>query len=323
MGISLGERERNVSELIHETAICETSNVGKGTRIWAFVHVLPQAVIGENCNICDHVFIENDVVIGDRVTVKSGVQLWDGVRLANDVFVGPNATFTNDKNPRSKQKPPVFLVTNVEEGASIGANATILPGITIGRSALIGAGSVVTSNVPPYAIVVGNPARISGYVGQNKDLVSSQDHVIESQTKVDIAGRATLSGLTLATDMRGSLSAIEFASQCPFTPKRLFLVHNVPSKSVRGEHAHRECHQFLVAVAGTISISIDSGTERETVVLSSPSSGLYIPPMTWGSQFHFSSDAVLLVLASHEYDDADYIRDYETFRKLINSPRST
>lgn len=312
-----------MSKMIHESAICESIHIGNGTRIWAFAHVLPQAVIGEDCNICDHVFVENDVVIGDRVTVKSGVQLWDGVRLANDVFVGPNATFTNDKNPRSKQKPPSFLVTNVEEGASIGANATILPGITIGRSALIGAGSVVTSDVPPYAIVVGNPARISGYVGQNDDVVTTHSEVSVSQATIDIAGRATLSVLTLATDMRGSLAAIEFATQCPFTPQRLFLVHDVPSKSVRGEHAHLQCHQFLVAVAGSVSISIDSGTERETVVLSSPSSGLYIPPMTWGSQFHFSSDAVLLVLASHKYDDADYIRDYETFRKLVKSASST
>jgi len=312
-----------MSKMIHESAICESMHIGNGTRIWAFAHVLPQAVIGEDCNICDHVFIENDVVIGDRVTIKSGVQLWDGVRLANDVFIGPNATFTNDKNPRSKQKPPFFLVTNVEEGASIGANATILPGTTIGRSALIGAGSVVTSDVPPYAIVVGNPARISGYVGQSDDVVTNHNEVNDSKTTIDIAGRATMSGLTLATDMRGSLAAIEFATQCPFTPQRLFLVHNVPSKSVRGEHAHLQCHQFLVAVAGSISISIDSGTERETVVLSSPSSGLYIPPMTWGSQFHFSSDAVLLVLASHKYDDADYIRDYETFRKLVKSASST
>lgn len=312
-----------MNKLIHESAICESTHIGNRTRIWAFAHVLPQAVIGEDCNICDHVFIENDVVIGDRVTVKSGVQLWDGVRLANDVFVGPNATFTNDKNPRSKQTPPFFLVTNVEEGASIGANATILPGITIGRSALIGAGSVVTSDVPPYAIVVGNPARISGYVGQNEDVVATHEEINDPQATINIAGRATLSGLTLATDMRGSLAAIEFASQCPFIPKRLFLVHNVPSKSVRGEHAHLECHQFLVAVAGSISISIDSGTKRETVVLSSPSSGLHIPPMTWASQFHFSSDAVLLVLASDEYRDADYIRDYETFLKLIKSASST
>jgi len=312
-----------MNNLIHESAICESVRVGNRTRIWAFAHVLPQAVIGEDCNICDHVFIENDVVIGDRVTIKSGVQLWDGVRLANDVFVGPNATFTNDKNPRSKQKPPAFLVTRVEEGASIGANATILPGITIGRSALIGAGSVVTSNVPPYAIVVGNPARISGYVGQYEDVVATVDEVHISQTNTRIAGRSTLSALTHATDMRGSLAAIEFASQCPFTPKRLFVVHNVPSKSVRGEHAHLECHQFLIAVSGSVSVSIDTGTERETVVLSSPYSGLYIPPMTWGSQFHFSSDAVLLVLASHEYNDADYVRDYETFLKLTKNKRSS
>lgn len=145
----------------HPQALIEAgAKIGNNTRVWAFVHILHGAIIGEDCNICDHVFIENDVIVGDRVTIKSGVQLWDGIRINNDVFVGPNVTFTNDKFPRSKKYPKEYPVTTVKEGASIGANATILPEIIIGKKAMVGAGSVVTKNVPNNAIVVGNPARI-------------------------------------------------------------------------------------------------------------------------------------------------------------------
>ena len=144
--------------MIHSTAICESKQIGNGTKIWAFVHVLPGAVIGSDCNICDFVFIENQVTIGDRTTIKSGVQIWDGVTIGSDVFVGPNVTFSNDKYPRSKNKEFELLLTFVEDNASIGANATILPGISIGANAVIGAGSVVTKNVQPGTTVVGNPA---------------------------------------------------------------------------------------------------------------------------------------------------------------------
>src|SRR5216684_3125681 len=139
----------------HPNAIVETPNVGERTRVWAFAHILPRAVIGSDCNICDNVFIENDVQVGDRVTVKCGVQLWDGVRLDDDVFVGPNATFTNDPAPRSKRRPAAFAQTRVRHGASIGANATILPGVTIGPLAMVGAGAVVTHDVPGHAVVTG------------------------------------------------------------------------------------------------------------------------------------------------------------------------
>lgn len=147
----------------HPHALVESSKIGAHTRIWAFAHVLPGARIGSDCNICDHVFIENDVIIGDRVTIKCGVQIWDGVHLADDVMIGPNATFTNDLFPRSKQSFELKR-TIVERGASIGANATILCGITIGAGAMIGAGAVVTRDVPPKAVVVGNPGRIMRYL---------------------------------------------------------------------------------------------------------------------------------------------------------------
>src|SRR5450756_1076094 len=138
---------------MHTHSLVESKQVGKNSRIWAFTHILPGAHIGADCNICDHVFIENDVVIGDRVTIKCGVQIWDGISLGDDVFVGPNATFTNDLYPRSKQAFELRR-TVVERGATIGANATILCGITIGQRAMVGAGSVVLKDIPPYAVVV-------------------------------------------------------------------------------------------------------------------------------------------------------------------------
>ncbi len=146
--------------MIHKSAICESQKVGEGTRIWAFVHILPGARIGKDCNICDFVFIENEVVIGDRTTIKSGVQIWDGVTIGADVFVGPNVTFTNDKYPVSKNKDFKLLNTIIEDGVSIGANSTILPGVKVGSKAVIGAGSVVTKDVLPNTTVFGNPARL-------------------------------------------------------------------------------------------------------------------------------------------------------------------
>ncbi len=145
---------------IHPSADVQSKQIGDGTRIWQFVVVLPGAIIGRDGNICSHCFIENQVVVGDRVTVKCGVQLWDGVTLEDDVFVGPNVTFTNDPQPRSRNAAARLLPTLVKKGASIGANATILPGLTIGEGAMVGAGSVVTKDVPPRTLVVGNPARV-------------------------------------------------------------------------------------------------------------------------------------------------------------------
>lgn len=148
---------------VHPSSDVQSTDIGSGTKIWQFVVILCGAKIGRDCNVCAHTFIENDVVIGDRVTIKSGVQLWDGIRLGDDVFVGPNATFSNDLYPRSKIYPESFMTTIVNAGASIGANATILPGIVIGKNAIIGSGSVVTKNVPDNAIVTGNPATVIRY----------------------------------------------------------------------------------------------------------------------------------------------------------------
>lgn len=145
---------------IHKLSDVYSSKIGKNTRIWQYSVIMQGAIIGEDCNICAHTLIENDVLIGNRVTIKSGVYIWDGITIEDDVFIGPCVTFTNDKLPRSKKYPEKFSVTVIKKGASIGANATILPGIIIGEGAMVGAGSVVTKDVPANATVIGNPARI-------------------------------------------------------------------------------------------------------------------------------------------------------------------
>jgi len=306
----------------HALSSCESAHVGSGTRIWAFAHVLPGARIGADCNICDHVFIENDVIIGDRVTVKCGVQLWDGLRVEDDVFIGPNATFTNDVFPRSMRRPDAFLATHLERGASIGANATVLPGLRIGAHAMIGAGAVVTRSVPPFAIVVGNPARIVGYVDdvqRGRADAKPPPPVPDLPTFVPTEVRGvTLHRLKQLKDLRGSLSVGEFARDIPFPVKRYFLVYDVPSAETRGEHAHRACHQFLLCVRGSCSVVADDGVRRQEFKLDRPELGVHLPPLTWGTQYKYSSDAVLLVFASEHYDAADYIRRYDEFLALVS-----
>lgn len=305
---------------LHPQGICETDHVGDGTRVWAFAHVLPGARIGRDCNICDHVFIENDVIVGDRVTVKCGVQLWDGVRLENDVFVGPNATFTNDPFPRSRHRPETFATTIVRQGASIGANAVLLPGVTIGRGAMVAAGAVVTRSVPPNAILSGNPARIVGYVdaGPTHAAKQSMAPTEPGVNHLAVTG-VSVHRMRVVTDLRGELSAGEFGRELPFPPRRYFLVYDVPSAETRGEHAHKECHQFLICVRGSVALMVDDGKHRDQILLDHPSIGVYVPPMTWAVQYRYTPDAALLVFASDFYDAADYIRDYEAYLKAVGA----
>lgn len=302
---------------VHPQAIVESSRIGKATRIWAFAHVLPGAVIGEDCNLCDHVFIENDVVVGDRVTIKCGVQLWDGVHIEDDVFVGPNATFTNDPFPRSKHYPSEFVKTIVQKGASIGANASILPGVTIGQNAMVGAGAVVTTDVPPNAVVIGNPARIVNYVTGKFQIVDQVESSIPGEQNVSVAG-AKLIQLPEITDLRGSLTFAESPGLLPFQPHRFFMIYDVPSKDVRGEHAHKELHQFLICIKGECSVVLDNSVDRYEVRLDKPTLGLHIPPLIWATEYKFTPDAALLVFASDVYKPEDYIRNYDEYLEFVS-----
>jgi UDP-2-acetamido-3-amino-2,3-dideoxy-glucuronate N-acetyltransferase len=303
---------------IHPNAIVESgAKIGEGTKIWAFAHILPGAKIGANCNVCDGVFIEGSVIIGDRSTVKCGVQLWDGVVVGNDVFIGPNATFTNDKFPRSKKHQARYPETVLEDGCSIGANATILPGIKIGRGAMVGAGAVVTHSVPPYAIVAGSPASIIGYEEENLGTPQVEPDLNDSPP-VRIKG-VKIVALPHIVDLRGDLTVGEVGKSVPFAINRFFIVFNVKNRKIRGEHAHKKCHQFMICTSGSCNVMLDDGEKRQVFKLTEPTAGLYVPPLVWGTQYQYSPDAQLLVLASDPYDADDYIRDYSKFQTSVKS----
>ena len=302
----------------HPQALVESPHIGEGTQIWAFAHVLPGAVIGCDCNLCDHTFVENDVVLGDRVTVKCGVHLWDGTRLEDDVFIGPNAAFSNDPFPRSKQHLEQHPLTIIRRGASIAANATILPGLTIGQHAMVGAGAVVTHSVPPYAVVTGNPARIVRYTSS---LAPSPDAERTARGPASVIPArirgVSLHRIPLVEDLRGNLAARQYGDGIPFVPRRYFVVSDVPTREVRGEHAHRRCQQLLSCLRGSVHVVVDDGVDRQEYVLDSPELALYVPPMVWAIQYKYSPDALLLVLASEVYDADDYIRDYDEFLRVV------
>jgi dTDP-4-dehydrorhamnose 3,5-epimerase-like enzyme len=189
---------------------------------------------------------------------------------------------------------------------------------------MVGAGAVVTRSVPPNAIVVGNPAKIIGYSGTGS--ASSGDSSRATTPEKGIRG-SSVTGVQMHTfnaiaDMRGSLSVGEFEREIPFEPKRYFLVYDVPTAETRGEHAHLKCHQFLIAVKGSVHVVADDGEHREQFVLDRPNLGLYLPPMTWGIQYKYSEDAVLLVFASDYYDSADYIREYGAFLEKVRASKA-
>jgi acetyltransferase-like isoleucine patch superfamily enzyme/dTDP-4-dehydrorhamnose 3,5-epimerase-like enzyme len=294
----------------HATAIVESAAIiGDGTCIGAFAHVLRRAKIGCDCLIGDHTFIEDDVIVGNRVIVKSGVQLCAGLRIEDDVFIGPNAAFPNERYATGTQ----LHGTVVKRGASIGAHATVLPGITIEENAMIGAGAVVTQHVPRSTVVVGNPSRIVGYAGAEQAVPATSPGVAAEGTGATHVKGVVLHRLPLVHDLRGCLSFGEVARDVPFEVKRYFLVFQVSSEQLRGEHAHRAQHQFLIAVHGRCAVVADDGFHRQEFILDAPNLGLYLPPMTWSVQYKYSPEAVLLVLASGEYDAAEYIRNYAEF----------
>lgn len=300
----------------HPEGRVESSEVGQRTRVWAFAHILKGARIGADCNICDHTFIEGGAVVGDRVTIKCGVQLWDGVTLEHDVFVGPNATFTNDPFPRSGCPPAEFMRTLVRRGASIGANATLLPGVTVGAGAMVGAGAVVTRDVPPGAIVMGNPAVVTGFVQRASRTGASEVFAAPARAKTPLIADAGLYELPRVTDDRGHLSFAELGASLPFAVVRYFLVFGVPSQEIRGEHAHRMLDQFLVCVHGSCSVRLFDGDAGEEILLNRPDLGLHVPPLVWTTEYKYSPDAVLLVLASDIYREDDYIRDVDEYLAL-------
>ena len=262
----------------------------------AAVHPLanlsPQALLGTDCRI------------------ESGAVVPSGCELGDEVHVGPNVVFIEP------DEGSACRVGRACARVRIGANAVIYPDVVLATGAVVRAGAIVKRSVPHGAIVEGNPATIVGYV----NTVHSRSHLTplmpgrgtDPVAKTEVDG-VTLHRMHVVPDLRGSLTVGEFQRQIPFTPLRYFIVFGVPSRETRGEHAHRQCHQFLVCVRGSCTVVADDGQRRVEVRLDSLDTGLYLPPMIWGVQYQYSSDAELLVFASHHYDADDYIRDYEDF----------
>jgi UDP-2-acetamido-3-amino-2,3-dideoxy-glucuronate N-acetyltransferase len=280
-----------------------------------FSWIDPAAQVAADAKIGPHAFIDADAVVGPHCTIESGAHLARGTVLEAGVFVGAHAAFATA--PGDTQRPVV-----VKAGAWVGANASIVAaGIVIGAKAIVRPGAVVMRSVPPGAIVEGNPANIIGYVDAAKGPSPAQIARSQSGATVETTSvkGVTVHNFPVIPDLRGNLSVGEFDKQIPFKPLRYFLVFDVPSRELRGEHAHHQCHQFLICLRGSCSVVADDGEHRVEVTLDSPQRGLYLPPMTWGIQYKYSADAMLLVFASDYYDAKDYIRDYADFTAIVEA----
>lgn len=273
----------------HTTAICESNTIGDQTSVDAYSVISKTARLGKHCKIGCFSHIKDKCDIGNQTSIGSNCVIAEKVQI--------------------------------EEDCKLGDNVSILAGIQIGQGAVIRSGSVVTRHVPPHAIISGNPAEIEYYASENVE--SLDQSIVTSNKKIDAplsldVGRSALWPLPNFDDMRGTLTVSEYEKDLPFKPERSFLVYNVPNNKIRGEHAHKQCDQFLIAVHGTLSILLDDGKARREVQLQSPDQGVYMPAGIWGTQYKFSSDAVLLVFASRPYENDDYLRTYADFLNYIN-----
>lgn len=258
-------------------------------------------------------FIGHEVRCGRDVTVGAGAVISGHCTIGDGCVIGAGAVL--DGGSISTQG------LTIEAGVVAMAGSIIEGNLTIGRQARVQAGAVVQRSVPPFAIVSGNPAQIVGYT------LSKASSLAAATRPADSTGisPSRVKGVTLhrfpkILDLRGNLTVGEFGRSVPFEPKRYFMVFGVPNAEIRGEHAHRVCEQFLICAQGSCHVVADDGENREEFVLDDPSTGLYLPALTWGIQYKYSPDAVLLVFASHFYDSAEYIRDYNEFSLLTARP---
>ncbi|KQU74864.1 MULTISPECIES: WxcM-like domain-containing protein [unclassified Rhizobacter] len=270
----------------------------------------PSATVAADCEVGAGAWIGPEAIIGAGCKIGVSAYIGTRTRIAPGTVIGPLTAFVDvDADGRG---------TLVERDVVVGAHSTVLPGLTIGANCVISAGSVVSRSVPPAAVVEGSPASIVGYAntvaGLSAPVAFARKGTLTEDTPVK---GVQIFHFPVIPDMRGNLTVGEFERQIPFIPRRYFMVFGVPSREVRGEHAHRECHQFLICMHGSCSVVADDGIKRVEIALDEPGKGLYLPPMTWGIQYKYSPEAMLMVFASHFYDAGDYIRDYDTFLDVV------
>jgi UDP-2-acetamido-3-amino-2,3-dideoxy-glucuronate N-acetyltransferase len=289
-------------------------------RMGAYSTMHASARLGEHVEVGDHVLVDQAVEIGSRVTIQAGAKLCAGLVVADDVVIGANAVLAAD-SPTQDDHTDGSFVTRVGRGVHVGANAVILRGRSIGDRARVEPGAVVDVNVPHDAIVAGNPARIVGYVDTPIACLLFKQSSVQGPAQLLRVRGASLVAIPQVKDLRGVTSFGEIGKQLPFVAKRFFFVADVPGREVRGEHAHKTLHEFLVCMKGALSVMLDDGSAREEVRLDSPTLGLHVPPQVWRVVYKYTSDALLLSLCSHEYDPADYIRDYGDFVAYVSAGR--
>ena len=288
----------------------KSTNIHPSSRVDETVKVDLEAQIGPNC------------YLHGCITVEAGAVLKGGITLIGDIIVGHHSIIEPGVCIASPMPGNLQESTHVQLGhhVHIGAGTVLVSGVSIGHNAWVEPGTLVARNIPAHAIVGGNPATIRGYMDDPtchgyvaSELVPRSDKI---GTHASLVQGVTVHHFARIRDLRGDLSIGEFERNVPFLPKRYFIVYDVPSTETRGEHAHKQCHQFLVCVAGSVSVVVDDGTRREEVLLDRPSIGLYIPAGIWGIQYKYSSNGTLLVFASEYYDASDYIRNYDEFLKF-------
>ena len=286
-----------------------------------------QILIGSNTDIADSVILNPEIHIGDNVIIRPGVFIAPGSLIGDDVYIGANSVLSEGARTGPRDDKRISVANKVQ----IEANVTISPNVEIGYGAILLGGGVVTKDVPANAIVGGNPAQILAYRQNAMTCSASEvvafDHAFSDSDEVttqdlDIGG-CELWSIPSFRDMRGSLAAIELDRHLPFIPRRSFLVYDVPGHHVRGEHAHKECDQFLIAASGSVSVVVDNGLKRKEVLLDNPNTGIYLVAKNWGIQYKFSKGAALLVFASHPYEPTDYIRDYDEYLEYLKSQNET
>lgn len=271
--------------------------------------ISPLATLSSTCSIDAGSYLGPYTTVGERVKIKAGVTIDGHCQIADDCVIGSGCVLERGNNAEG---------VVIEASVVLAASVTVVGPARIGKGAKIEAGTTILRDVPPYALVSGNPAQIVGYsntAARNNDLSFGKHNA--HQTDGSSVDGVTLHHFPRIIDLRGNLTVGEFERTVPFSPKRYFIVSGVPNAEIRGEHAHRTCKQFLICTRGTCSVVADDGENREEFLLDDPSRGLYLPPLTWGIQYKYSPDAVLLVFASEYYDSNEYIRNYDEFLGLV------